>query len=98
MPDNVITLNRVQEFLEGLIAERPLVIMLAYKSSDADEDLGERGRWTTAVARDGTDDYPYEEMIGVAEVLKAQLLDRYFETTELTEHVNKRKSEQQEEE
>jgi len=73
----VTSLSRIQEFLEDAIVRRPEILMLAFKKKDI---------WTTAIARDGEECYPFGEMIGQLEILKAELVDHYVEDTEILAH------------
>ena len=76
MPENVIQMSKVGKLLDEALSHHPDVVLVAYR--------GRSGNWMTAAGKD-VDKFPWEEMIGIAEVLKTRVVDHYFEETELVE-------------
>lgn len=72
---NVTPLSNVQRLLDGVSERRPQIVMIAY--------YGEERGWTTGIEIDAGG-FPLAEMIGMLEVMKAQLLAQHYDDVELT--------------
>jgi hypothetical protein len=75
---NIRNISKIREILEDLIARRPSAVVIAFRD-------GETGMWTTSVHTEGVNGFLVPEMIGMVEVLKAELVDHYFEHTEIVQ-------------
>lgn len=72
---NVTSLSNVQRLLEAISDSAPDVVMMVSRNRDDHE-------WHIGRASDLAGQYPLAEMLGMVEVLKAHLLDAYFEGTD----------------
>lgn len=75
----VVPMSDVARFLDDMRVRRPDVVVLLHRDREA-------GTWSTGAVKDVAGAFPLADMIGMLEVLKAQLLGRYFEEVTLEPH------------
>jgi len=71
-------INKVQEFLEDALARNPELLIIAFKDK--------KSGWITGVANKNDKGLPLEEILGMLEIHKAQILRFFFDQFEFPDH------------